>query len=245
MPRNRAFLKTEDAWVKMPPRVMEDVYKLPLIDEVYRAERRLIRKFLDEDCVLLEVGCGTGRFCKSFQGQVRRVVGNDISADFLADIQGEARKLREDLVLIKGNAVKLMNLLKKEPRLTEDLRSRRWVVCCVMNTLGVMEAKIRRPVVSQMIEACGGNGTFFLAVFNKEHFSRGVSELYRPNPDLLGGELKEKDISWDTAEIQVGNYSSHWFSKREVEALVEEAGLRNYRILEGPGVGIYVLATLG
>jgi SAM-dependent methyltransferase len=242
---DRSFSPGEKKWTRLTAEDIDTAYKLPLIKEVYDEETRLIQELADKESVLVEVGCGTGKFCLSQLGEFHTVVGVDISDPFLEFIRRTV-PARDDLLLIKGDAANLTQVLNGDPGFQSRVGTRRRVVCCVLNTLGVMPTDIRQAVAAEMARACGDGGRFFLTVFNARHFARGLDELYRRIPHLCG-PIEESDIDWRTCDLRVASsgYSSHWFSKSELCALVENGRVKEYDIREGPGVGLYVVADCG
>jgi SAM-dependent methyltransferase len=228
-------------WTRILSDVYEDaVYRNPLLTAVYERELDYMRDILKDYAILVEVGCGTCKFCSSFIDTVSHVVGVDISEEFLEFARQRSADAFGNLTLVNGDATNLENLVRNEKQLPLDFWARRKVVCCVMNTLGIMPDSIRLEVLREMVKVTGDNGHFFLAVFNGDHFRRGVEEFYRTVPHLCG-DVQDSDVNYETTELNIAEtgYYSHWFAPAKLEKLVVAAGLRDYRI-EQHGIGLFV-----
>jgi ubiquinone/menaquinone biosynthesis C-methylase UbiE len=215
------------------------VYRSPILLEVYDHELQLLGESLASTDVLIEVGCGTGKFCLSFVDRVAMTVGVDISTHFLAHMIASSPN-RPTLIPVVGDASNLDDILRSTKLLNSAFWSSRKVLCCVMNTLGIMSPATRPRVLSEMVRVMQPDGSFFLAVFNADYFEFGVQEFYRKNPDLCG-QVEDGDIDVERAELRVASsgYYSHWFSTDELKQMLVQAGLKNYAITK-KGVGIFV-----
>src|SRR6476660_7351149 len=156
-------------WDTIIPAAYEDaVYGNPLLIAVFEAEVEYMAHLLSPASVLLEVGCGSGKFCLSFVRRLSRIIGVDTSSialDFLRkkDIFDEAI-----VRLVCGDAAQLNSLLASCPDLAECISRRHVVAACVMNTLGIMPAEVRPRVMREMLKAVSGSprGEVFVVVFN-------------------------------------------------------------------------------
>lgn len=241
--KSRALSCQENTWTRISSINFEDsAYNNSLIHEIFVKELEYMNAILSKEDVLVEVGCGTGKFCLSHLNQVSRVVGIDISEEFLSYAKNKELST-EKLLLIHGDATHLVSTLHNIPELKNDFWDKKRIVCCVLNTLGIMPASNRQTVINEMARLSGDNGVFFLVVFNGDFFERGIQEFYRTVPQLCG-EVKNSDINLATREIHVATtgYYTHWFDKNELISLVENAGIKNYTI-EQAGVGLFVIGS--
>lgn len=241
--RNQPLLTREQqAWIELSATDYDTaVYSSPLLLPVLRRELEISQEILRLTDILIEVGCGTGQFCRRLIDQVDRVIGVDISSRMLREL---AKYRTPKMVLIEGDATRLSSILESDRTSTELLKQAdRKVLACVMNTLGIMHNAIRRAVISEMAVTAGVDGLVFLAVFNADHFERGVQDFYTMNPGLCG-ILDSGSVNFDSCELLVRNtgYYSHWFKKDELIDLAITSGLTNVE-LESSGVGLFMLAN--
>lgn len=216
------------------------VYSNPMLLALLDAELATARALLRRNRILVEVGCGTGQFCRRLTDDALAVIGVDISTAMTDEL---ARRSAHDLLLIHGDARYLSTLLAEHGTfLWLDEEGSGPLVTCVMNTLGIMPSGTRWDVLHQMGLTAGPHGRVFLAVFNGDHFERGIEELYRPNPGLCG-PLDDATIDLVTRELTVHStgYYSHWFSEAELRRLAFDTGLRNVTVTES-GIGLLLVA---
>lgn len=229
-------------WQTIGPEAFESaVYNNPLLSEVFNKELEYMEALLSPSTALVEVGCGTGKFCMSFLHRVNLIVGVDLSPVFLNFLKVRWQEHLSNVVLILGDASSLTNLLVSAPQLQVRFWDHPRIVTCVMNTLGIMPGSIRQNVLNEMVKAMGPGDHFFLVVFNSNSFEQGVNEFYKTVPHLCG-VIEEADINWEACEINVASsgYHSHWFSEDEISKMVREAGLKRYSINK---IGIALFVT--
>ena len=235
----------EDKWTRIASEDYDDaVYNNPLLSDVYYHELDYMATSTHRDHVLVEVGCGTCKFCMSFIGDFQYVVGVDISNKFLDHVRDKYLTTNNKLFLVNGDATHLRAVLRSTKELPPDFWSRKRLVCCVMNTLGIMPQSIRQSVINEMLKLAGDDGQFFLVVFNGEKFTKGINEFYRTVPHLCGS-VRDTDYDLDTRELRVAatGYYSHWFMYDEIVSMLETAGVRDYHI-ERHGIGLFVTRPL-
>jgi SAM-dependent methyltransferase len=185
------------------------VYGSHLLRPVLDTEVAIASKIVNCETVLIEVGCGTGQFCRRFIGRVAAVVGVDISLSMIGDLSQLADGR---LLLIEGDARRLGNVLAEHHAYRRmSVRRPKVLVTCVMNTLGIMDDITRQQVLAEMASVAGSHGHVFVAVFNGDHFELGIDQFYRVSPRLCGN-LDSATIDLDTRELFVWDtgYYSHW-----------------------------------
>ncbi|SRR5579883_17675 len=240
----RVLSEEENAWTQLDSGIYENnVYANPLIQTVYLYQQVCMMNLLSKQDVLIEVGSGTGKFYHSHHHQVSRVVGIDISEQFLKYARSKNPDSKK-ILLVQGDAVEMNSIFRSHPELQNNFWNKKRIVCCVLNTLGIMPFEIRQTVIQQMVKLMGNDGTFFLVVFNGDYFEQGINDFYRMMPECCG-EIKNSDINLVTRELHVASsgYYTHWFSKEELIGLVENAGLKNYEIQQA-GIAYFVTGSL-
>jgi hypothetical protein len=99
------------------------------------------------------------------------------------------------------------------------------VICCLLNTLGVLDATTRAALVSSMLTAATANDYLVLSVFAQSAFSEHAGPLYRHISKLVGSRtIPDSAFDDRLAEFRSGAYFSHWFKEDELRSLVEGAG---------------------
>jgi SAM-dependent methyltransferase len=112
-----------------------------------------------------------------------------------------------------------------------DYRHSRRVLCCLLNTLGVVRSSMREAIVRAVGAAAVPGDTLIVSVFAGEMFEAEARGLYAAIPEIvgttnLGGDAFDRDL----CEFQIrpgggGNsYYSHWFRELEVLDLLEAQG---------------------
>lgn len=244
LPTNEGVVVTPSArsvWDDMSPTVYEEaIYANPLLGSVFREELIRANECITSETVLIEIGCGTGRFCLSFLRRVHHIVGIDTSQRALDYLASRAESHRDEISLINGDAAQLACLLRDGAvDLPTDFQRRERFIACVMNTLGIMTPKHRVAVLAEMIHSSAPNGNFLLVVFNGDYFEKGVNEFYRKSP-LLCGDIVASDVDWEHRDIRVSasGYSSHWFLRDELWRLLRGAGATSFTI-EASGIALF------
>ncbi|SEF38501.1 Methyltransferase domain-containing protein [Amycolatopsis pretoriensis] len=234
----KSLTKTESAWKIIPGPVYEDaVYRSPLLLSVFEHELALIRGRVTPSICVVEVGCGTGKFCLTFADDARMTVGVDVSRHFLDLLMKHSSPARR-LFAVEGNAANLREVLADDRRLDSDYHESPKLFACVMNTLGIMPEQSRREVVREMCASLSPDDSLLLTVFNREFFGQAVREFYAAHPELCG-VIEPGDVDSAKAELHVRStgYFSHWFSEAELSELVTSTGLKRIHIsTEGPGL---------
>lgn len=201
----------------------------PLLRTVRDAELAVARGLITRRSVLVEVGCGTGQFCRHLVGRVGTVVGVDIAEGMLDVLR---RECGDRVLAIEGDARRLSAVLSGDA-LYQQLVAREAdvVTACVMNTLGIMSAETRSTVLHEMAMTAGSDGRVVATVFNGDYFERGIDDFYRRNPRLCGS-LDGATIDLATRELIVPatGYYSHWFSEPELWQMADKASVRNVEV---------------
>jgi SAM-dependent methyltransferase len=228
-PASREASPEEQLWAQLDAKNYDSaVYQCDLLHSMYDRELTLAAEMMGDHDVLVEVGVGTGRFAGPLAGCGFPVIGVDISPTLL----DMARDRYPELLLIEGDACNLRELLVP----VAGAEGRR-LVACVLNSIGVVDPVVREALVMEMIRSARG-GSFLLAVFNAEHFHRGISEFYAKSPELCG-PMQEGDADHVRYELRTAsNYFSHWFTPAEVDDLLRRAGVEVYSV-ERCGVGLF------
>lgn len=105
--------------------------------------------------------------------------------------------------------------------------SSRKVLCCLLNTLGVIESHGHRlAVVRTMLAALGPGDALLLSVFAADVFRREAPSLYRGLEKMLDMPIETASFGTDTFAVGgTPGYFSHWFSEAELTELTNKAML--------------------
>ncbi len=144
-------------------------------------------------------------------------------------IHADARKdLSEYVVGGRLNREKL-DELGTDAREADDFDQSAKVICCMLNTLGIVEgASARRAILSSMKDAAGPKGHLFLSVLNGVGFLKHYKSIYEPLQELVGREHEwAVDKEAHVFRSKQSGYYSHWFEPQEIERLVRQAGYTN------------------
>ncbi|MDH5733156.1 MAG: hypothetical protein OEY88_05155 [Candidatus Bathyarchaeota archaeon] len=107
--------------------------------------------------------------------------------------------------------------------------SSRKIVVNLLNTLGIMEKRIRSEVVRNMISASGPKGKIVVSVFSSECFNAIAPVLYR-SIEGLTGKFTVDAFNHEKKVFRTETYYSHWFSEMEITRLMKEAGANNLTV---------------
>lgn len=99
------------------------------------------------------------------------------------------------------------------------------VICCLLNTLGVLDAATREAMMGNMINAAGRNDLVVVSAFDDAAFREHARVLYPFIKQLVGhNTISDGSYSDDLSEFRAGYYYSHWFSEEELRQLIEKVG---------------------
>jgi SAM-dependent methyltransferase len=206
------------------------VYQTGELVEVYEEEIRVVTSVASETATLIEVGCGTGHFLRPLTSRFPHIVGIDLSSEFLqraaSSLAGSGK-----LSLLRDDAVNLAEVLTESfgPCYVNTGPER--VICCVMNTLGIMPAASRRQVLAEIGSLQRPSDSIFLVFFNRKFLPSAVERFYRRNPGLCG-PVRDSDVDLVNGDLRVAasGYYSHWFEVDEVEDLLVNAGINAFKV---------------
>eukprot|EP00941_MAST-03F_sp_MAST-3F-sp1_P004690 g4690.t1 len=253
--------KTNDVWEDAElPRVWRDAMytgKCEVMTNLFHAEVDVVESLLKEvstrngidKSVLIEVGCGTAELLAAISKRdtASKLIGVELSSHMLnlaVEIHPSALGSAENVTLIKGNAMKLRDVLSASRILQESDYERGKVVAVVMNTFGIFPESIREIVISEMVKAAGNGGIVVLGCWWGEQFRTGVEMFYKKNPKLCG-TVKDEHCDFENANLFVPStkYSSHWWRANELNALF--APHKNVKVeIRTSGIGIFAIARI-
>jgi hypothetical protein len=126
----------------------------------------------------------------------------------------------------------------------------RKVVCCLLNTLGVIldpkmkldPADARQRVVNNMVSAAGQEGTILISVFSARSFHSKALKLYK-SLEKITGKFDEKAFNKEEYVFKTRTYYSHWFEKEEIVNLLKKAGCKNIycKVINGELEGYFII----
>lgn len=228
-----------NAWRHMRPGAYDKaVYASPLLRPVYEEELRVVQARDWSDHCLVEIGSGPGEFLLAFPDHFVIVVGIERSASFIEQAKNTSLN-RPSVHHVLGDATELNELLKKAN--IPELWTHPKLVCCVMNTLGILEPNTRLAVLAEMSKLLDPTDSYMLTVFNRAHFAEGIQCFYQTSPELCG-TVKPDHYDLQSGDLRVTEtgYYSHWFDPRELAALLTGAGLHNFSV-RAYGIALFAL----
>jgi hypothetical protein len=99
------------------------------------------------------------------------------------------------------------------------------VVCCLLNTLGVLDAETRANMLENMVTAATTTDSLVVSVFARDAFPKHARPLYRALQSLVGEqEITDDDFNDGVGEFKSGYYFSHWFHADEIDGAFTDAG---------------------
>lgn len=192
----------------------------------------------------IEVGCGTAELAAKIHNLCRFSVGVEINPAMI-DLARSLHPLldaNEDNYLICGNATELNSIINA--KLPTEFWGTSRIVSIMMNTFGILPKEIRQTVIDEMLEMAGADGKVVIGCWHSKQFPIGISEFYQKHPELCGEINMERDIDYNSSDLDVEStgYQSHWFSAGELGAYFDES---KYDVeFQTHGIGIFLSASL-
>lgn len=94
---------------------------------------------------------------------------------------------------------------------TKAYDNSRKLICCLLNTLGVMERETRTQVIRSMVAAATPADVLIFSVFCADAFSERAPELYAEIDSLVGGYSRDC-LDMKKCKFETSSYFSHWFN---------------------------------
>lgn len=116
------------------------------------------------------------------------------------------------------------------------------VICCLLNTAGVMDNRMRVEVIRSMVSAASPSDLLIFSGFSGESFSRYAPELYSAIQPLVG-DFDGTAFHQDSREFKTDRYYSKWFDKQGLCAMLEEEGCLNINVKSIDGSGYFITCT--
>lgn len=176
-----------------------------LIQEFLDGEIKFLKKYIQPNEIILDVGCGYGRLLKLLSKNAKRVVGIDFSESLLEHTkQNLAGKDNVELYLMRAERM--------------DFDDERFdYVLCLYSTFGNMPG-IELDVLKEMKRVCKKGGEIIISVF-----SENAKEVQIENYKRAG--LTNIRDDREAIHTEEGLYSRR-FTKKDLEELFEKVGLR-------------------
>jgi SAM-dependent methyltransferase len=215
------------------------VYENRMLLNIFRQEVSRAAEVASEIPTLIEVGCGTGQFLRPMVSHFAHVVGIDLSATFLqraaASLNGSGRA-----TLIHGDAGDLSSVLADTFGKPYLISGPSRLICCVMNTLGIMPESSRQRVIAEMGSIRRPSDSVFCVLFDRGYLADAVDSFYKQNPGLCG-LIGSTDVDLNRGDLRVASsgYYSHWFNVEEVENLMATAGIKDF-VIKKVGWSLFV-----
>ncbi len=236
----QAHSAEEAHWQQIPGDAYDQaVYQNQMLLQIHREEIRIVAKVGAEIPTLIELGCGTGQFLRPLSPQFAHVVGVDVSSIFLqraaASLDGSGR-----ISLMRDDAADLSRVLSDTFGRHYLTAGPERLVCCVMNTLGIMPKRSRQRVLTEIRSIRRPSDSVFLVFFDREHLAEAVETFYKTSPGLCG-PIRESDVDLENGDLRVisSGYYSHWFSVSEINDLMVDADIEDF-VIKKVGWSIFV-----
>jgi len=190
----------------------------------------------------LDLACGIGRHSTPLAKSGFRVVGIDISPEYVAKA--------EDLAAMEGVSGSCRFITRDMRRLKEYLGGYRFdAAICIFTSLGYYEAETDRDVLTQVKKLSTGRGVLVVEMMNKSYAEK---KLTRKKYSMVGEMLRLEESSFDKKASRlrsswrlyrlrgpdleyVGSirFDNRLYSHRELVGLAESAGWENSRVYGG------------
>ncbi len=229
---------------------------LPFLRDFIRQEDALLEDLVAgaaQDVTILEFGSGTGRTLidlalrEDLKPKINLLLGIDHSQGMLDVARPKRDKARQgardrvfffDLDGAHANRAFWNGKIRLHPSMNDDGHLKRAsfqpsdyergdrFICCLLNTLGVLDATTREAMIRNMFNAAGDDDSVIISVFDRDAFRIYARELYPHIHALVGKDKITDDSSYEDqlAEFRAGYYYSHWFAPDEIDNLVAQAG---------------------
>jgi len=157
----------------------------------------------------------------------------------------EAKKLSRYFYRGRVDARRLELEIEEEPVgiLDEEKYNRSIkVVINMLNTLGVIKQS-KSTVLRNMVMAAGPEGRIVVSVFNGKAFRDHAEDIYTSIRNIVG-KFDKDDFDYSSNEFASQSYYSHWFTRTEIEGMMERAGCSNIRTKEIDNIGLFVTSEI-
>lgn len=228
--------------------------KMPFLREFILREDELLGDLIarmSQSVALVEFGSGTGRTIEHLatSPEMTQKLSVIVGIDNAPRMLEVARRKRERLELEQRQRIFYLELdgshaerifwngraqlgrvsdegqAKSSPFPQQTYERGDRVICCLLNTLGVLDTTTRAALVSSMLTAATADDYLVLSVFAQSAFSDHARPLYRHISKLVGSQtIPDSAFDDRLAEFRSGAYFSHWFKEDELRSLVDSAG---------------------
>eukprot|EP01084_Bolivina_argentea_P004233 8057_1 len=191
------------------------------------------------DCIVVEVGCGTGDVILGIASEFCFSLGMDINEDFIEYCRDVTpRSVEVKAKFVQGCVTHLSDIVREHTERAPNTHpGQTKVVVCVNNTLGIFPDAIKDGAYRQMHEVAGEDGIIIVGFWNGKYFGEGIQHFYNKNP-VLCGSLDGARINWDECILDTKDgYHTKWTEKEEVSAIFDKIGFKLLEVIEcGRGV---------
>ncbi|MDG6985711.1 MAG: class I SAM-dependent methyltransferase [Nitrososphaerota archaeon] len=124
-------------------------------------------------------------------------------------------------------------------------KSSRKIVCCLLNTIGIVSANARATLIDNMVACAGSKGILVVSVFSHRAFKKHAPLLYGSMPGVIGERgLRREYFNFKSATFSAKSYYSHWFKNEEITNLLTEHGCKLVRHVELANMGALFTARV-
>ncbi len=140
------------------------------------------------DCIVVEVGSGTGDVILGVASEFCFSLGMDINENFVEycrKVTPQAMKGKVEFV--QGCVTRLSDIVSDHTKRGPNTHpGQKKIVVCVNNTLGIFPDAIKTDAYQQMNKTAGEDGIIVVGFWNGMRFGEGLQHFYNKNPMLCG-----------------------------------------------------------
>ncbi len=193
------------------------------ISEEIRIAGELCKKIMkpDEKYTVIDMGSGTGRVLFSLQ----KILDNSVSYCGLDVSKSMIRMSKNKQSEMSAKNISFQKYDATNPAIDDlfDGDNSVKIVMCMYNTVGVIDATLRRQFFDNMTRLAGKDGLALVSAFNGDDFTFAAPMMYVPMKAMV--QQIDED-SFDEKKLAFKNglgYYSQWFTQNQMVQLLHSA----------------------
>lgn len=183
----------------------------------------LCKKVIKPDVkyTIIDMGSGTGRVLFSLQN----ILGNSVSYYGLDVSESMIQLSKNKQLEMNAKNISFLKYDATNPEIGDLFEGDDSVkiTLCMYNTVGVIDATLRRQFFDNMTGLAGKNGLALVSAFNGDDFAFAAPELYVPMKEMV---RQIDEDSFDGEKLAFKNrlgYYSQWFTQNQILQLLHSA----------------------
>lgn len=196
----------------------------PVISGYISEEIRIVSNFCKKvikpgvKYTVIDMGSGTGRVLFSLQS----ILGDSVSYCGLDVSESMIQLSKNKQVEMNAKNISFLKYDATNPEIDDlfDGDDSVKIVLCMYNTVGVIDATLRRQFFDNMIGLAGKDGIALVSAFNGDNFVFAAPGMYVPMKKMVG-QIDED--SFDEKKLAFKNrlgYYSQWFTQNQMLQLL-------------------------